>query len=114
MVFHLWNGIISDTRFENNLKAYPDLQERAAKYGLTLLVENVICRKEIAQAQDPAAKRTELAAAYTEKFSNPYFAAGKGYIDAVIRPGETRAEIIIALALLEDKPHPGHRGNMPL
>lgn len=75
---------------------------------------NVICRKEIAQAQDPAAKRTELAAAYTEKFSNPYFAAGKGYIDAVIRPGETRAEIISALALLEDKPHPGHRGNMPL
>ena len=75
---------------------------------------NVICRKEIAQAQDPAAKRTELAAAYTEKFSNPYFAAGKGYIDAVIRPGETRAEIISALALLEDKPHLGHRGNMPL
>lgn len=75
---------------------------------------NVIFRREIAQAQDPDARRAELAATYTEKFSTPYFAAGKGYIDAVIRPQETRAELISALSLLEDKPHPGHRGNMPL
>ena len=60
MVFHLWNGIISDTRFENNLKAYPDLQERAAKYGLTLLVENVICRK------DPMSHWVELYQHYPE------------------------------------------------
>ncbi len=43
MVFHLWNGLISDSHFENNLRAYPELQERAEKHGLTLLVENVVC-----------------------------------------------------------------------
>ena len=43
MVFHLWNGLISDSHFENNLRAYPKLQERAEKHGLTLLVENVVC-----------------------------------------------------------------------
>ena len=46
MVLHLWNGIISDTRFENNLRAYPALRETAEKHGLTLLVENVICRRD--------------------------------------------------------------------
>ena len=43
MVFHLWNGLISDSHFENNLRAYPELRERAEKHGLTLLIENVIC-----------------------------------------------------------------------
>ena len=43
MVFHLWNGIISDSHFENNLRAYPDLRETAEEHGLTLLVENVVC-----------------------------------------------------------------------
>ena len=43
MVLHLWNGVISDSRFENNLRAYPALRETAERYGLTLLVENVVC-----------------------------------------------------------------------
>ena len=43
MVFHLWNGVISDSHFENNLAAYPRLKETALAYGLDLLVENVIC-----------------------------------------------------------------------
>ncbi len=46
MVLHLWNGKISDTHFENNLQAYPALRETAEKYGITLLVENVVCLKD--------------------------------------------------------------------
>ena len=46
MVFHLWNGMISDTRIENNIKAYGNLRKTAAEYGLDLLVENVICLKD--------------------------------------------------------------------
>ena len=46
MVLHLWNGIISDSRFENNLQAYGDLRKTAAEYGLDLLVENVVCHKD--------------------------------------------------------------------
>ena len=54
MVLHLWNGPISDSRFENNLRAYPALREAAEKHGLELLVENVICR------QDPMSHWVEL------------------------------------------------------
>ena len=46
MVLHLWNGLISDSRFENNLRAYPALREEAEKHGLLLLVENVICLRD--------------------------------------------------------------------
>ena len=46
MVLHLWNGLISDSHFENNLAAYPALQETAGRYGLTLLVENVVCHQD--------------------------------------------------------------------
>lgn len=60
MVFHLWNGVISDSRFENNLKAWPALKEAAEKHGLTLLVENVVCR------QDPMTHWEELYRAYPD------------------------------------------------
>ena len=46
MVLHLWNGIISDSHFENNLRAYAPLREMADRYQLTLLVENVVCRRD--------------------------------------------------------------------
>ena len=46
MVLHLWNGLISDSHFENNLQAYPMLREEAERYGITLLVENVVCRRD--------------------------------------------------------------------
>ena len=42
-VLHLWNGLISDTRFENNLAAYGGLRKTAEEYGIDLLVENVVC-----------------------------------------------------------------------
>lgn len=54
LVFHLWNGLISDSHFENNLNAWPALNEKAKQYGLTLLVENVVCR------QDPLTHWVEL------------------------------------------------------
>ena len=54
MVIHLWNGQISDSRFENNCRAYPDLRRMAEKHGITLLVENVVCR------QDPMSHWVEL------------------------------------------------------
>jgi len=54
MVLHLWNGLISDSHFENNLAAWPELKKRAEDRGLTLLVENVVCH------QDPMSHWMEL------------------------------------------------------
>jgi acetyl-CoA carboxylase carboxyltransferase component len=78
---------------------------------------NIVYRKEIDAAQDAEARRGELVAAYREKFANPYIAAGKGYIDAVILPSETRPRLIEALAALENKRAglpPKKHGNIPL
>ncbi len=77
----------------------------------------VINRKEIAEAEDKAAKHAELVAAYRDKWASPYVAAGKGYIDAVILPSETRPRIIESLAMLENKRDglpPKKHGNIPL
>jgi acetyl-CoA carboxylase carboxyltransferase component len=63
------------------------------------------------------AERAEFEANYAERMLNPYVAAERGYIDAVIDPADTRREIAHALAVLEDKQEPdGHRkhGNTPL
>ena len=60
MVLHLWNGPISDSRFENNLRAWPELNRAAERHGLELLVENVICR------QDPMSHWEELYRNYPE------------------------------------------------
>ncbi|MBI5082003.1 MAG: acyl-CoA carboxylase subunit beta, partial [Chloroflexi bacterium] len=51
---------------------------------------NIIFRKELAEADDPVAKKAELVKEYREKFANPYVAASRGYIDDVIEPRETR------------------------
>jgi propionyl-CoA carboxylase beta chain len=77
----------------------------------------VIHRAEIAQAADPEEKRRQLETEYAARFSNPYKAAALGYVDAVIRPEETRRRIVEALAMLEQKrvanPSKKH-GNIPL
>jgi acetyl-CoA carboxylase carboxyltransferase component len=77
----------------------------------------VIHRREIASAADPAAKEAELVARYAERFSNPYIAAERGYIDEVIDPRDTRRRLIEGLALLRSKretlPQRKH-GNIPL
>jgi propionyl-CoA carboxylase beta chain len=78
---------------------------------------NILYRREIQQAADPVAKRTELTAEFREKLANPFVAASRGYIDEVIRPRSTRAKLIAALASCENKrdtnPRKKH-GNIPL
>ncbi len=78
---------------------------------------NIIHRKEIKEAQDSNAKRQEKIDEYNDLFSNPYIAASRGYIDAVIIPSETRQRLIDALEALcskrETRP-PKKHGNIPM
>jgi propionyl-CoA carboxylase beta chain len=78
---------------------------------------NVIFRKELAEAEDPEAKRVELIGEYEEQFNNPYRAAELGLVDEVIEPRETRAKLIRALDMLRTKREvlaPRKHGNIPL
>jgi propionyl-CoA carboxylase beta chain len=78
---------------------------------------NILHRKEIAAADDPDALRAELIADYEDHLLNPYIAAERGYIDAVIAPSETRREVVKALRLLRTKREslpPKKHGNIPL
>jgi len=78
---------------------------------------NIIHRKEIQGAKDPAVKRKEKIQEYEDLFSNPYRAANRGYIDAVIEPSETRPRLIDALEIMctkrEMRP-PKKHGNIPV
>jgi acetyl-CoA carboxylase carboxyltransferase component len=77
----------------------------------------IVYRRELQQAADPVARRAELVTEYTEKYSNPYAAAERGYVDDVIDPAETRIKLIAGLEMLKSKreelPRRKH-GNMPL
>jgi propionyl-CoA carboxylase beta chain len=78
---------------------------------------NIIFRDRIARAPDPAAERTRLVGEYEAQFANPYAAAARGYVDAVILPSETRPRLISALDMLADKRDanpPKKHGNIPL
>jgi acetyl-CoA carboxylase carboxyltransferase component len=78
---------------------------------------NIIFRKEIAEAEDPTAKRAELVEEYSERFANPYAAARHGYIDDIIEPSQTRPRLINALNMLQNKRDnnpPKKHGNIPL
>jgi propionyl-CoA carboxylase beta chain len=70
---------------------------------------NILYRSELKHADDPEAKRKELIEEYEDTLANPYVAAERGYIDAVIMPHETRVEIVRALRVLRHK-----RENLPL
>ncbi|HEY0444215.1 MAG TPA: carboxyl transferase domain-containing protein, partial [Candidatus Limnocylindrales bacterium] len=78
---------------------------------------NIIFKDRIAAATDRAAEQARLVAEYEDEFANPYAAAARGYVDAVIKPSETRARLIAALDMLADKhdvnPRKKH-GNIPL
>ena len=78
---------------------------------------NIVFRKEIADAEDPAAKEVEMVEAYRTKFANPYQAASFGYVDEVIFPEDTRRKLIAALQALQTKkdsmPEKRH-DNLPL
>jgi acetyl-CoA carboxylase carboxyltransferase component len=77
---------------------------------------DIVHRRELAEAADPAARRTELVDEYTERYANPYIAAERGYVDDVIDPADTRRVLVDSLELLrskrEDLPKRKH-GNMP-
>jgi len=78
---------------------------------------NILYKRELEKAQDPAAARAEKVAEFREKFANPYVAAARGFIDEVIHPRQTRPKLIAALASLEtkrDKNPPKKHGNIPL
>ena len=53
----------------------------------------IVYRRELVDSPDPAARRAELVEDYTERYANPYVAAERGYVDAVIDPADTRAHV---------------------
>ena len=77
----------------------------------------VVFRREIEKADDPKAKRAELIELYRDTFSTPYVAAGRGMVDDIIEPAETRRYVAMALETLATKrdvrPEKKH-GLMPL
>ncbi|MDP4093151.1 MAG: carboxyl transferase domain-containing protein [Bacillota bacterium] len=78
---------------------------------------NIMFRKEITASADPAETRKQKIDEYRDKFSNPYVAASRGYVDDVIEPNATRIRVLNALEMLnskkEAKPTRKH-GNIPL
>ena len=78
---------------------------------------NILHRKELTAAEDVEAERVRLIESYEDTLLNPYLAAERGYIDAVIEPSQTRTQITRALRALrakrENRP-PKKHGNIPL
>jgi len=77
----------------------------------------IIYRRELSEAEDPVTLKQQLAAEYREKFANPYIAASRGFVDDVIEPSETRARLINALEVFQNKRDhnpPKKHGNIPL
>jgi propionyl-CoA carboxylase beta chain len=77
----------------------------------------ILYRKELAAADDPDARRAELIAEYEDTLANPYIAADRGYVDAVIPPSHTRIHVTKALRVLANKRQtlpPKKHGNIPL
>ncbi|WPB92720.1 acyl-CoA carboxylase subunit beta [Streptomyces malaysiensis] len=78
---------------------------------------NILHRRTIAAADDPETTRAELIADYEDTLLNPYIAAERGYVDAVIMPSETRRHIVRGLRTLRNKREalpPKKHGNIPL
>jgi propionyl-CoA carboxylase beta chain len=80
---------------------------------------NIVYRRELERAAEAerGRLRAEKTAEFRERFANPYIAAEKGYVDAIITPSETRAKLIAALKSLENKKDTNPRkkhGNIPL
>ncbi len=77
----------------------------------------IIYRRELKEAADPVARKRELAEDYRQTFANPYIAASRGFIDDVIEPHNTRARLINALQVFQNKRDenpPKKHGNIPL
>jgi propionyl-CoA carboxylase beta chain len=78
---------------------------------------NILYRRDLASSPDPDTRRSELIEEYERTLANPYIAAERGYVDAVIRPSETRGHVTRALRALRTKRAsmpPKKHGNIPL
>jgi propionyl-CoA carboxylase beta chain len=78
---------------------------------------NILYKRELETAADPAAARAAKVAEFREKLANPYVAASRGFIDEVIRPRQTRSKLVTALRSLQNKRErnpPKKHGNIPL
>jgi acetyl-CoA carboxylase carboxyltransferase component len=78
---------------------------------------NIIYRREIASAENPAARKAELVRQYADEATNPWVAAQNGFIDDIIEPHDTRPRLINALQMLRNKrdSNPARKhGNIPL
>ena len=78
---------------------------------------NIVYRRELEKSENPESDRAAKIEEFRERFANPYVAAERGYLDAVIRPRDTRRKLIQALNMLEnkrDKNPPKKHGNIPL
>jgi len=78
---------------------------------------NILYRRELAEAGDPEKRRAELIGEYEDHLANPYVAAERGYVDAVIPPSHTRVQLVRALRALRGKREtlpPKKHGNIPL
>jgi propionyl-CoA carboxylase beta chain len=77
----------------------------------------ILHRKAIADSDDPEAETEARIQEYRDTLAHPYVAAGRGYLDDVIDPRETRPRLISALDMLANKrdanPLKKH-GNIPL
>jgi len=96
--------------------AYAWPSAELAVMGASGAVE-IVHRRELQAADDPAARRAELIEEYQERYINPYLAAERGIVDDVIDPAETRRKLVQAIAVLRSKreelPKRKH-GNVPL
>jgi len=78
---------------------------------------NIVYRRELQKAEDPTKLRREKVEEFRQRFANPYIAAERGWVDAVIEPHDTRPKLIAALQMLENKRDtlpPKKHGNIPL
>jgi acetyl-CoA carboxylase carboxyltransferase component len=78
---------------------------------------NILFRRELQAADDPEALRRAKVDEFRDKFANPYVAAERGFIDAVIEPRATRPRLVRALRVLRhkrDQNPPRKHGNIPL
>ena len=78
---------------------------------------NIVYKRELEKAENKEEERARKIEEFRQRFANPYIAAERGYVDAVIQPRETRKKLIQALAMLDgkrDKNPPKKHGNIPL
>ncbi len=78
---------------------------------------NILYKRELDAAEDPAALRAAKVQEFRDKLANPFVAASRGFLDEVIMPRTTRRRLIGALASLEskrDRNPPKKHGNIPL